>query len=70
MDHKLIDLIEEKRKAEGATSLWERSKDFIGDNRDPKFNHYIREPGHVEYAAKLGLGVYDNDKIKMRVIEL
>ena len=26
MDHKLIDVIEEKRKAEGATSLWERSQ--------------------------------------------
>ncbi len=70
MDHKLIELIEEKRKSEGATSLWERSKEFLGDNRDPKFNHYIREPGHVEYAGKLGLGVYDNDKIKLRVIEL
>src|SRR3954454_13733015 len=64
MDRQLIDLIENKRKAEGATSLWERSREFIGDNRDAKFNHYIREPGHVEYASTLGLGVYDNSKIK------
>jgi hypothetical protein len=70
MDHKLIDIIEAKRKAEGATSLWERSREFLGDNRDPKFNHYIREPGHVQYASTLGLGVYDEDKIKLKVIEL
>jgi len=70
MDHKLLDLIEEKRKAEGATSLWERSREFLGDNKDPKFNRFIREPGHIEYASTLGLGVYDNSKIKLRVIEL
>ena len=70
MDHKLLDLIEEKRKTEGATSLWERSREFLGDNKDPKFNRFIREPGHIEYASTLGLGVYDNSKIKLRVIEL
>jgi len=70
MDHKLIELIEEKRKAEGAVSLFERSKSHLGDNQDPNFNHYIREPGHVEYASTLGLGIYDNAKIKMKVIEL
>ena len=70
MDRQLIDLIENKRKAEGATSLWERSRDFLGDNRDPKFNRYIREPGHIEHASTLGLGVYDQRKIKMQVIEL
>jgi uncharacterized protein (DUF362 family) len=70
MDHKLIELIEAKRKAEGAVSLFERSRAHLGDNQDPNFNHYIREPGHVEYASTLGLGVYDNEKIKMRVIEL
>jgi uncharacterized protein (DUF362 family) len=70
MDRQLIDLIENKRKAEGATSLWERSKEFLGDNSNPKFNHYIREPGHIEYASKLGLGVYDQSKIKVREIEL
>jgi uncharacterized protein (DUF362 family) len=70
MDHKLIEVIEEKRKAEGAVSLFDRSEARIGDNRDPNFNHYIREPGHVEYASKLGLGVFDNAKIKLEVIDL
>jgi len=70
MDRQLIDIIEAKRKAEGATSLWERSPQFLGDNRNPKYNAYIREPGHIEYASTLGLGVYDPEKIKVRVIEL
>jgi uncharacterized protein (DUF362 family) len=70
MDHQLLDIIEAKRKAEGATSLWERSPQFLGDNRNPKYNAFIREPGHIEYASTLGLGVYDPEKIKVRVIEL
>jgi len=70
MDHKLIELIEAKRKAEGAISIFDRSREHLGDNRDPNFNHYIREPGHVEYASKLGLGVFDNAKIHLEEIEL
>jgi hypothetical protein len=26
-------------------------------------NHFIREPGHIEYAAGLGLGIYDKSKL-------
>ncbi|HEY2017553.1 MAG TPA: DUF362 domain-containing protein [Bryobacteraceae bacterium] len=70
MDHKLIEVIEEKRKAEGAVSLFERSREHLGDNSDPNKNRFIREPGHVEYAASKGLGVFDNSKIKLKVIEL
>jgi uncharacterized protein (DUF362 family) len=71
MDHKLIEVIEEKRKAEGAVSLFDRSKSHVGrDNSDPNTNHFIREPGHVEYASKLGLGVFDLAKIKFKAIEL
>jgi uncharacterized protein (DUF362 family) len=71
MDHKLIELIEEKRKAEGAVSLFDRSPSHVGrDNSDPNTNHFIREPGHVEYASKLGLGVFDAAKIKLKAIEL
>ena len=33
---------------------------------DPNVNIIIREPGHVEYAASLGLGVYDLAKIKVQ----
>ena len=71
MDHMLIDVIEAKRKAEGAVSIFDRSMSHVGrDNRDPNINHYIREPGHVEYASKLGLGIYDSARIKLKVIEL
>ncbi len=70
MDHKLIELIEAKRKAEGAISIFDRSREHLGDNRNPNFNAFIREPGHVEYASKLGLGVYDKEKIKLQEIEL
>jgi len=71
MDHKLIELIEEKRKAEGAITIFDRSMSHVGkDNTNPNTNHYIREPGHVEYASTLGLGVFDAAKIKLKVIEL
>jgi uncharacterized protein (DUF362 family) len=70
MDFKLIEMIEAKRKAEGAISIFDRSREHLGDNRDPNFNHYIREPGHVEYASKLGLGLYGNEKVALREIEL
>ena len=71
MDHALLDVIEAKRKAEGAPSLFDRSPAHIGrDNSNPQFNHYIREPGHIEYASRLGLGVYDSSQIKLQAIEL
>jgi uncharacterized protein (DUF362 family) len=71
MDHILIDIIEAKRKTEGAPSIFDRSATHIGpDNGNPQFNHYIREPGHVEYASELGLGVYDSAQISMTNIEL
>jgi uncharacterized Fe-S center protein len=70
MDRTLIDVIEAKRKAEGAVSIFDRSRDRLGDNQDPNRNRYIREPGHVEYAASLGLGVVDPAKIQLKAIEL
>jgi uncharacterized protein (DUF362 family) len=71
MDHVLIDVIEAKRQAEGAPSLFDRSQSHIGpDNSNPQLNHYIREPGHVEYASQLGLGVYDRSRMKIETIEL
>jgi len=70
MDHKLIEVIEAKRKAEGAVTLFDRSRETLGNNTDPNKNRFIREPGHVEYAASKGLGVFDNSKIQLKVIEL
>jgi uncharacterized protein (DUF362 family) len=70
MDHQLIELIEAKRKAEGAISIFDRSREQLGDNRDINKNRYIREPGHIEYASRLGLGVYDPQKIRVRTVEV
>jgi uncharacterized protein (DUF362 family) len=71
MDRILIDIIEEKRKAEGAPSIFDRSPAHIGpDNSNPNFNAFIREPRHVEYASDLGLGVCERDRIKLKEIEL
>ena len=33
---------------------------------DPNVNIIIREPGHVEFAGSLGLGVADKAKIKIQ----
>ena len=69
MDRLLIDIIENKRKAEGAPSIWDRTM-RTGSRGDPNVNAFIREPGHVEYAGKLGLGVYDLAKIRVTSLEV
>jgi len=33
---------------------------------DPNVNIIIREPGHIEYASKLGLGVADRARIDLK----
>ena len=56
IDRLLLDIIDNKRKAEGAISIWDRSPSSLkmDDTRardaDPNVNIIIREPGHVEYA--------------------
>jgi uncharacterized protein (DUF362 family) len=72
IDRQLLDVIEAKRRAEHAVSVWDRSTEHIRDNPplDPNFNHFIREPGHIEYASRLGLGVYDQKAIRCTRIEV
>jgi uncharacterized Fe-S center protein len=74
MDRLLIDIIDNKRKAEGATSVWDRSMANVQKGRgysdNPNIQRFIRETGHIEYAAKLGLGVYDRGKIQLKEIQL
>jgi hypothetical protein len=71
IDRLLLDIIENERRAHGAISIWDRSPASlrIDDTRardaDPDVNIIIREPGHVEYASTLGLGVYDRARIKV-----
>jgi hypothetical protein len=72
IDRLLLDIIDNERKAHGAISIWDRNPaslkmdDGRARDADPNVNIIIREPGHVEYAASLGLGVYDLAKIKVQ----
>jgi hypothetical protein len=74
LDRLLLDIIDDKRKAEHAASIWDRSAKYLnpkGDHaHDPNVNQFVREPGHIEYAAQLGLGVYDLAKIKVTSVEI
>jgi uncharacterized protein (DUF362 family) len=68
MDRLLIDVIDEKRKQEGAISVWERDPKYFGTSAEwqanPNVNRFVRETGHIEYASTLGLGVYDLSRIQ------
>ncbi len=72
IDRLLLDIIETERRAHGAISIWDRSlsslkvDDARARDADPNVNIIIREPGHVEYASTLGLGVYDRPQIKVQ----
>ena len=76
IDRLLLDVIDTERKARGAISIWDRSPQYlkVDDGRardaDPNVNIIIREPGHVEYASTLGLGVYDRARIKVEDIRI
>ena len=79
LDRLLIDVIEDKRKAEGAYSVFDRRKEILITARAERGNRledtvygsrFIREPGHIEYAATLGLGVFDKSKIKVKNVQL
>jgi hypothetical protein len=74
IDRLLLDIIDGERKRRGAISIWDRAEatlDFNNGRRrddDPNTNIIIREPGHVEYAAKLGLGVHQLNKIRVKEV--
>ena len=74
IDRLLLDIIDDKRREQGAISIWDRSPSSLkmDDGRardaDPNVNIIIREPGHVEYASTLGLGVYDRARINVQEI--
>ena len=72
MDRLLLDIIEEKRKAEGELSVWDRSMANIKQHadRDNLRNQFIREPGHIEFAGSLGLGEAEKNRIRLTSIEL
>jgi len=76
IDRLLLDIIDDKRKAEGAISVWDRNPASLQmDNSrardaDPNVNILIREPSHIEFASSLGLGVYDKARLRVQEIRV
>jgi uncharacterized Fe-S center protein len=75
IDRLLLDVIDNKRKAEGAMSVTHHSMKNVQPGRgysdNPNIDRFLREPGHIEYAAKkFNLGEYDIKKIKLKKIEV
>ncbi len=74
IDRLLLDVIDGKRKAEGAVSVWDHAPERVQKGRmpsdDPNIHRFVREPGHIEYAAGLGLGVYDMRRIQVKKVEM
>jgi hypothetical protein len=72
IDRLLLDVIEEKRRQERAISVWDRSESTVhkGFDSDPDANNFIREPGHIEFAGKLGLGTYDVARIQEKLVQV
>jgi uncharacterized protein (DUF362 family) len=74
IDRLLLDIIDDERKRQGAISIYDRSPQYLkmddgaARDADPNVNIIIREPGHVEFAAGLGLGVADKARIKVQDI--
>ena len=76
IDRLLLDVIDDKRKAEGAISIWDRDPKYLKPNdniardSDPNVNILVREPRHVEVAGRMGLGEWELSKIKLEEIEV
>jgi hypothetical protein len=74
IDRLLLDIIDDERKARGAISVRDRRLSTLQSmntrrrDQDPNVNILIREPGHIDFAGKLGLGVADKAKIKVQEI--
>jgi len=71
MDTIELEMIEKKRREQGAPSVWERNARSITSNngdfyRDAKWNLFYRQPGHIAAAGRLGLGVSDLKQIDHR----
>jgi len=52
-------VVDAKRKQEGLPPVAETGP-------DDRFNHYWGQPQHIELASKLGLGVFDDDKLDVK----
>ena len=74
IDRLELEVVEAKRKEVNALSLWDRSSDALASEEDyaqnPRKILFFREPGHIQYAGSLGLGVHELEKIKHHQVSL
>jgi uncharacterized protein (DUF362 family) len=75
MDTIELEMIDKKRREEGAPSVWEHNaKSITADARefyeDASKNLYYRQPGHIAAAGKLGLGVFELKQIDYRKLQI
>jgi uncharacterized protein (DUF362 family) len=70
-----LEAIEQKRREEGAPSVWGRDPKSITIDSEkfyhnPRKNLFYRQPGHIAAAGRLGLGISDPKRIERRRIRL
>ena len=73
MDTIELEAIEKTRRQRGAPSVWQQdSKSITADSEefhhDASKNLFYRQPGHIEAAGKLGLGLADLKQIEHRLL--
>ena len=73
MDTIELEAIEKKRQEKGAPSLWLHDANSITADGSEFYhnaskNLFFRQPGHIEAAGKLGLGVADRKQIDHRIV--
>jgi len=73
MDTIELEATEKTRRQRGAPSVWQQdSKSITADSEefhhDASKNLFYRQPGHIEAAGKLGLGVADLKQIEHRLL--
>ena len=65
-----LEIVEQKRRAVGAPSLWDRDPKYLGSNAEMQQsalkNQFYREPGHIKTGAALGLGKWELSEIEHR----
>jgi uncharacterized protein (DUF362 family) len=68
-----LETVEAKRREKGAPSLWDRDPSHLDHRgemeRNAQKNPFYREPGHIRTAAEMGLGTWDLEKIKHKIVE-
>lgn len=74
VDRVELEIVEAKRKAVGAPSLWDRDPANLGSSAEmqqtPHKNRFYREPGHIKTASELGLGRWELAQIDHRRLQV